>query len=213
MTAAPPIRLLIADDHLVVRMGLAAVLEHHPAVTVVAMAGDGDEAIALHRRHRPDVTLIDLRMPRCDGIAAIRAIRAESPAARVLMLTTYDTEEDVHRAIAAGACGYLLKSAGGDELVAAVEAAHRGEEWLPEAIRRQLAQRSDDDALTGRQVEVLELLARGLSNKEIGARLGISEDGAKAHVKKIYQRLHVADRAEAVTAAVRRGIIHLDGQP
>ena len=130
------IRLLIADDHLVVRMGLVAVLATQRDLTVIAQASDGDEAVRLHREHRPDVTLMDVRMPVRDGIAATAAIRAADPAARVLMLTTYDTEEDVHRALAAGASGYLLKDAGPEELIAAIRAVHAGERSLPEHLRR-----------------------------------------------------------------------------
>jgi two-component system NarL family response regulator len=205
------IRLLLADDHLVVRMGLVAVLATQRDLAVVAQAGDGDEAVRLHREHRPDVTLMDVRMPLRDGVAATAAIRAATPTAKVLMLTTYDTEEDVHRALAAGASGYLLKDAGPEELIAAIRAVHAGERSLPEHLRRQLAQREDGETLTARQVEVLGLLAKGLSNREIGGQLGISEDGAKAHVKQIFLKLHVSDRAEAVSAAVRRGILRLDG--
>ena len=205
------IRLLIADDHLVVRMGLVAVLGHQKDLVVVAQAEDGREAVRLYREYQPDVTLMDLRMPLLDGLAATAAIHAASPDARVLMLTTYDTEEDVHRALTAGASGYLLKDAGPEELVAAIRAVHAGERWLPEALRRQLAQREDDEQLTARQVEVLNLLAQGCSNKDIGRHLGISEDGAKAHVKKIFLKLRVTDRTEAVSAAVKRGIIRLEG--
>jgi two-component system NarL family response regulator len=201
------IRLLIADDHLVVRLGLVAVLAHQADLMVVAQAGDGEEAVRLHAQHRPDVTVMDLRMPVLDGIAATAAIRAATPDARVLMLTTYDTEEDVHRALSAGASGYLLKDAGPEDLVAAIRALSAGGRWLPEHIRRQLANRASDEALTARQLEVLALLAQGRSNRAIGASLGISEDGAKAHVKQIFLRLHVADRAEAVAEAMRRGIL------
>jgi two-component system NarL family response regulator len=204
------IRLLIADDHLVVRMGLVAVLSHHKDLHVVAQAQDGNEAVRLHAEQRPDVTLMDLRMPGLDGIAATAAIRAAAPAARVLMLTTYDTEEDVHRALSAGASGYLLKDAGPEELVQAVRAVAAGERWLPEHIRRQLANREDIEALTNRQIEVLALLAQGRSNKAIGLALGISEDGAKAHVKQIFLKLRVADRAEAVAEGMRRGILSLE---
>ncbi len=203
------IRLLIADDHVVVRMGLVAVLAHQRDLTVVAQAEDGREAVRAHGEHRPDVTLMDLRMPALDGIAATAAIRAAAPEAKVLMLTTYDTEEDVHRALTAGASGYLLKDAGPAELVAAIRAVYAGERWLPEHIRHQITQRGGSDALTARQIEVLTLLAQGRSNKAIGMGLGISEDGAKAHVKQIFLKLRVADRAEAVAEAIRRGILSL----
>ena len=206
------IRLLITDDHAVVRMGLVAVLSHHPDLTVVAQAEDGVEAVRLFSEIRPDVTVMDVRMPNKDGISATSEIRRIDPQARVLMLTTYDTEEDVHRAMAAGASGYVLKDAGPGELVEAIRHVAAGETWLPKHIQQQLAQRNDDEQLTARQMEVLQLLAQGQSNKEIGAHLGISEDGAKAHVKQIFLKLHVSDRASAVATAVRRGILRIDSQ-
>ena len=206
------IRLLITDDHAVVRMGLVAVLSHHPDLTVVAQAEDGVEAVRMFSEIRPDVTVMDVRMPNKDGISATSEIRRIDPQARVLMLTTYDTEEDVHRAMAAGASGYVLKDAGPGELVEAIRHVAAGETWLPKYIQQQLAQRNDDEQLTARQMEVLQLLAQGQSNKEIGAHLGISEDGAKAHVKQIFLKLHVSDRASAVATAVRRGILRIDSQ-
>jgi two-component system NarL family response regulator len=204
------IRLLITDDHAVVRMGLVAVLSHHPDLTVVAQAEDGVEAVRLFGEIRPDVTVMDVRMPNKDGISATSEIRRIDPQARVLMLTTYDTEEDVHRAMAAGASGYVLKDAGPGELVEAIRRVAAGETWLPKHIQQQLAQRNEDEQLTARQIEVLQLLAQGQSNKEIGTHLGISEDGAKAHVKQIFLKLHVSDRASAVATAVRRGILRIN---
>ena len=187
-------------------------LSHHPDLTVVAQAEDGVEAVRLFSEIRPDVTVMDVRMPNKDGISATSEIRRIDPQARVLMLTTYDTEEDVHRAMAAGASGYVLKDAGPGELVEAIRHVAAGETWLPKHIQQQLAQRNDDEQLTARQMEVLQLLAQGQSNKEIGAHLGISEDGAKAHVKLIFLKLHVSDRASAVATAVRRGILRIDSQ-
>lgn len=204
------IRLLIADDHAVVRMGLVAVLAHQPDLEVVAQAEDGAEAVRLFEELHPDVTVMDVRMPGKDGIEATAAIRALDKKARVLMLTTYDTEEDVHRAMEAGATGYVLKDAGPNDLVEAIRKVATGEVWLPDHIRRQLAQRNDEAQLTARQIEVLQYLAQGQSNKAIGSHLGISEDGAKAHVKQIFLKLKVSDRASAVAAGVRRGILRMD---
>jgi two-component system NarL family response regulator len=204
------IRLLIADDHAVVRMGLVAVLTHHADLTVIAQAEDGNDAVRLFESLRPDVTVMDVRMPNMDGIAATKAVKKIDENARILMLTTYDTEEDVNRAMEAGACGYVLKDAGPEDLVTAIRHVSAGETWLPDHIRQQLAQRSDDEQLTARQIQVLQFLAQGQSNKAIGIHLGISEDGAKAHVKQIFLKLRVSDRASAVTAAVRRGILRID---
>jgi len=204
------IRLLITDDHAVVRMGLVAVLSHHPDLTVVAQAEDGGEAVRLFSEVRPDVTVMDVRMPIKDGISATSEIRRIDPLARILMLTTYDTEEDVHRAMAAGARGYVLKDAGPGELVEAIRHVAAGETWLPKHIQQQLAQRNNEEQLTARQIEVLQLLAQGQSNKAIGSLLGISEDGAKAHVKQIFLKLRVSDRTSAVATAVRRGILRID---
>ncbi len=204
------IRLLIADDHLVVRMGLIAVLSTQPDFRVVAQAEEGTMAVSMCQQHRPDVAILDVRMPRCDGIIACTAIRKELPAVRVLMLTTYDTEEDVHRALAAGANGYLLKDAVASDLVAGIRAVHAGDRWLPDHLRRQLAQRDSSETLTARQIEVLAFLAKGLSNRSIGVQLAISEDGVKAHIKLIFQRLRVSDRTEAVGEAIRRGILRLE---
>ena len=207
----PPIHVLVADDHLVVRLGLATVLQFDIGIRVVAMAESGQEALSLYRKHRPDVVLMDLRMPDLDGVEATRRIRAEFPEARILMLTTYDADEDVRRALDAGASGYLLKTAGQEELVAALRAVHRGELWLPTGVAARWLEIQEQPSLSARQLEVLELLAKGCSNKEIARLLGFSEDGAKAHLKTVFAKLGVQDRTEAVSVALQRGLIRLPG--
>jgi DNA-binding NarL/FixJ family response regulator len=206
----PPIRLLLVDDHYVVRMGLRGVFEDEPDLAVVAEAEDAAQALARFREHRPDVTLMDVRLPGSNGIDATKAIRAEFPTARIVMLTTYDGDEDIHRALAAGALGYLLKSAPGPELLAAIRAAHAGRAFLPEPVRRRLAERGEHAALTTRELEVLQLITKGLNNREIGEVLGISTNTTKAHLKHILAKLGVADRTEAATSALQRGILHFD---
>ena len=210
MKPAAPIRLLLADDHLVVRMGLAAVLKFDPRFTIVAEAADGHAAVAAHREHQPDITLLDVRMPKLDGIEAARRIRAESPAARLLMLTSYDAEEDIRRALDAGASGYLLKDSSQDDLITALLAVHRGESWLPANIARRLREHTQEPPLSPRQLEVLELLAKGLSNKEIAGVLGFTTDGTKAHLRTIFAKLGAADRTEAVVNAIQRGLVRVE---
>lgn len=208
--SSAPIRLLVADDHHVVRAGLAAVLHFEKRVLVVAEAADGEEAVVLHAEHRPDVTLLDVRMPRLDGPAAAARIRAADPAARLLMLSTSEADEDIRRAFEAGASGYILKSASPSELVEAILAVHRGERWVPAIVARLAAEGRAQPTLSARQTEVLELLAKGLSNKEIATVLGFTADGAKAHLKSIYAKLGVNDRTEAVVVAIQRGLIRVD---
>jgi two-component system NarL family response regulator len=204
------IRLLLADDHYVVLMGLAALLRQESDLEVVATAETGAEALDLYRQHKPDVALLDLRMPGLDGAEVTHALRAEFPHARVLLLTSFDTEEDVHRALQAGASGYLLKTARRPELVAAIRAAHAGGQWIPREVAARAAERAAQPALSPRQREVLDLVAKGLSNKEIASVLGFTEDGTKQHLRQIYARLGVTDRAEATAEAIRRGIIRRD---
>ena len=182
-----------------------------PTTIGVAQAEDGAQALAQFREHRPDVTLMDVRMPVLDGIEATRQLRAEFPSARILMLTTYDTEEDVRRALDAGASGYLLKNAKQAELVEAVFAVHRGERWLPKILAKRAEKAANESPLFPRQLEVLELLAKGLSNKEIASVLGFTADGAKSHLKSIYAKLGVQDRTEAVVTAIQRGLVRVDG--
>lgn len=204
------LRLLLADDHLVVRIGLRSLIEVQPDMTVVAEAASGDEAIRAFGQHHPDLTLMDLRMPGMSGIEATLAIRRAYPAARVLVLTTYDNDEDVYRALEAGAAGYLLKNTDGESLLATIRAVHAGTYQLPPDITRRLAQRRAAPELSPREFDVLQLIVKGLSNKEIAAALGVAENTVKNHVKMILDKLGAADRTQAATTAIQRGLIHFD---
>jgi DNA-binding NarL/FixJ family response regulator len=178
-------------------------------VTVVAQASSGDEAVEMYRHFRPDVTLMDLQMPRLNGLGAIRAIRAEFPEARIVVLTMYDSDEDIYRAIQAGAAGYLLKDTVPDELIAAIRKVHAGGRLLPSPVEAAIEARTNLPRLTLREIQVLELLATGSRNKEIAATLGISPDTASAHIKSIFSKFGVHDRTAALAEGVKRGIIHL----
>lgn len=204
------IRVLTADDHPVVRAGIAAMLANEPDLVVVAEAANGEEAVALFEAHRPHVVLIDLRMPRLDGVGAIQAIRAVDPGARLVALTTYEGDADIHRALSAGACGYLLKDALVGELVNAVRTAAAGKRVIPPAVATRLAEFMPRDDLSAREREVLLFVARGLGNKEIARAIGRSAETVKAHLESIFQKLGASDRTQAVTIALQRGIIHLD---
>jgi two-component system NarL family response regulator len=204
------IRILLADDHHVVRIGLTAILNLEPGLTVVAEAEDGPQAIAMFRQHRPDVTLMDVRMPGMGGVETTAAIRKEFPEAKILMLTTYDGDEDIHRAFQAGASGYLLKNVSAAELVQAIKTVRSGERYLPAAVAQRLAERNAGADLTVRELDVLKLMVKGLSNREIGRLLGFSENTAKFHIKSILLKLDASDRTEAATAALQRGYLHLD---
>lgn len=203
------IRILVADDHYVVRMGLVALVETEPDLQVVGEAADGVQAIEQYKKLLPDLTLMDLRMPRTDGIVATQKIREQFPAARILMLTTYDGDEDIHKALSAGASGYLLKNSTRASLIPALRAVAAGQRWIPQEVASRLAARKLFEELTPRELEVLQQLAKGRANKEIADVLNISEYTVKGYLKNILGKLHVADRTEAVTAALQRGIIHL----
>lgn len=209
MPKPKPIRILVVDDHHVVRSGLAASLGLEDDLSVVAEAGNSDEALAQFRKHHPDVVLMDLRLPGANGIAITASLRSESPDARVLMFTTFDGDEDVYRAMQAGARGYLLKSAPREELLRAIRTIASGERFLPPELSLRLAHRVSGPDLSEREIEVLRLVSAGKSNKEIGATLHIAEDTVKRHVSNILEKLGVNDRAQAATEAIRRGFLHL----
>jgi two-component system NarL family response regulator len=210
MPKTKPIRILVVDDHHVVRSGLVASLGLEDDLSVVAEAGNAAEAVAQFRKHRPDVVLMDLRLPGTNGIAAIGDLRRDWPDARVLMFTTFDGEEDIYRAMQAGARGYLLKSAPREELLSAIRAVAAGERHLPPALAQRLAGRVSAPDVTEREREVLQLIARGKANKEIAAALGISEETVKRHASNLFVKMGVADRAQATSEGIRRGIIHLE---
>ena len=203
------IRVLAVDDHPVVRAGIAAMVATEPDLEVVAEARDGAEAIALFEARRPDVVLMDLQMPAVGGVDAIRAIRAIEPEARVIALTTYDGDADIHRALSAGACAYLLKDAIVEELVAAIRTAAAGRRVIPTAVAMRLAEFTPRDDLTAREQEVLRHVARGLGNKEIAQAIGRSTDTVKAHLDNIFRKLGARDRTHAVTIGLQRGFIRL----
>ena len=203
------IRILIADDHTVVREGLVSLVKRKSDMVVVAEASNGREAVDLWKQHRPDVTLLDLRMPEMDGVSAIKEIRELDPNAHIVVLTTYDGDEDIYRAVKAGAKAYLLKDTARDALVDCVRKVNAGETYLPAPLAAKLAERVSGDALTAREIEVLRRLAAGKSNKEIGAELFISEGTVKSHVKSVFTKLDVVSRTEAVATATRRGLIQL----
>ena len=205
-----PITILTADDHPLIRAGLAAVLGSQSGLQVVAEAANGEEAIEAYARLHPDIVLMDLRMPVMDGLTATRAILADDPNARIIVLTTYDGDEDIHRALAAGARGYLLKDMLRTELLGVIRAVHRGQRGIPAPVAARLAEHTPRIGLTPRELEVLRLVADGLSNAQVGERIGRTEGTVKVHLKNILQKLDVKDRTEAVTTALRRGFIRLD---
>ncbi len=210
MSEGNAVRILLADDHPVVREGLAALIERQQDMTVVGEASNGAEAVDLFERHQPDVTLMDLRMPGVDGVEAITRIREAFPGARVIVLTTYQGDEDIYRGLRAGAKGYLLKDAGRQELLEAIRAVHAGQTRIPPDVASKLVERMGGRELSAREVEVLRLMAQGKSNQEIAAALFITEGTVKAHVNNILGKLGVSDRTQAVTTALRRGIVRLE---
>ncbi|MGC2656448.1 MAG: response regulator transcription factor [Bryobacteraceae bacterium] len=207
--AVEPIRILVVEDHHVVRQGLVALIRTVPGMTVVAEAADGAKAVELFRQHRPDIVLMDLRLPGMGGVDAITAIRRDFPAARVIVLTTFEGDEDIFRALQAGARGYLLKDMFGEELMDAIRVVHAGKTRIPGPVAERLAERMGGPSLTTRELEVLRLIVDGKSNKEIGAKLFISEATVKTHINSILSKLGVSDRTQAATTALQRGIVHL----
>jgi DNA-binding NarL/FixJ family response regulator len=209
MKAGGKIRILIADDHFIVRMGLTALVNMELDMEVIGEAANGAQAVDIFGKLNPDLVLMDLRMPVKDGIEATAEIRNKFPTARILMLTTYDGDEDIHKALQAGAQGYVLKNSTAEALIPALRAVAAGQQWIPKDIASRLVSRKSFEELTPRELQVLHQLAKGLANKEIADTLNISEHTVKDHLKSILGKLRVADRTEAVTTAIQRGIIHL----
>jgi DNA-binding NarL/FixJ family response regulator len=201
------IRVLIVEDHNVVRQGLVALLNVVDGLEVVGEAADGVEAIAAYRKSQPDITLVDLRLPKLSGVEVIQRIRMEAPHARLIVLTTYDGDEDIYRALKAGAKGYLLKGMTTEELIATIREVHAGKSHIPPAIAEKLTERMGTEDLTPREADVLEQIVNGKSNKEIATELAISEATVKTHINSLLSKLGVTDRTQAATAAIRRGIV------
>jgi len=208
-TKVAAIRIMLVDDHPIVRIGLAALIGTLPGMETVAQAGGGGEAIELHKKHQPDVTLMDLRLPDISGVDVIRAIRAVQPEARFIVLTTYEGDEDIHQALQAGARGYIIKGMPHQLLADAIKRVHAGGRYLPQVVRAALANRTPSSDLSVREREILERIAQGKSNKEIAAELDLAEITVKMRVSAILERLDVHDRTEAVVTALQRGLLHL----
>jgi two-component system NarL family response regulator len=208
--ARGPIRVMVIDDHAMVREGIVALLQMQKEFRVVAEAGDGESAITLYREHRPDVALVDLRLPGRDGVAVIQRLRGEFPAGRFLVLTTYDSEDNVVRAMQAGAHGYLLKGASRTALTDAIVRVHAGLRYIPPDLADRVLPRPAEESLSEREVEVLNAIAGGMNNKEIAEELGIAESTVKGHLNHVFSKLGVTDRTKALVLAVRRGLIRID---
>jgi two-component system NarL family response regulator len=204
------IRVLVADDHPILRAGLVALINGQPDMRVVAEAADGVEAVEVFVRETPDLGLIDLRMPGLGGIEAVAAIRSAAPDARLVVLTSFASDEDIYQALRAGARGYLLKDASGEQLIECLREVHQGRTYIPQAIAAKLAARLGTVDLTSREREVLALIAKGKGNREIGASLDVTEGTVKVHVNNILNKLGVASRTEAVNIAIRRGLVRID---
>lgn len=204
------LRILVADDHLVYRMGIRSLVGNEPGMKVVGEATDGASAIELYRKLQPDVMLLDLRMPQKGGIDVVQTIRAEFPEARILVVTSYQTEEEIYQVLRAGALGYILKDMGREMLIEAIQSVQAGMRWVSPTIQRQFAERSVRETLTPREVEVMRLLAKGLTNREIANVFNIAESTVKNHVNSLLAKLDVSDRTEAVTLCLMRGIVKLE---
>jgi two-component system, NarL family, response regulator len=210
MTIASLIKVMIVDDHPLVRVGMATVVNQQRDMMIAAEADGGPRALELYREHRPDVVLMDLRLRGDSGSRLTTAIRAEFPEARVLVISNYDGDEDIHQALSAGAMGYLFKSVVEDELIDAIREINAGRRYLPKGVAARLNENESRMRLTRREDEILDLLGKGLSNRELGQVLGVSEDTIKTHLKSLFRKLDVSDRAEAVREGLRRGFIHSD---
>jgi DNA-binding NarL/FixJ family response regulator len=209
LTGQHKIRILCVDDHVVVRDGIGAILNLQPDMTLVASASTGREALEHYRKIRPDITLMDLRLSDMSGFDAIRAIRAEFPNAKVVVLSSYEGDADIREAMDAGAHGYVAKGMVREELLDVIRAVHAGKRRIPAALAQTLAEHVSDDRLSPRELEVLQLVCAGKRNKEIAADLSVAEDTIKMHVRNLLSKLGASDRTEAVTIALRRGILHL----
>jgi two-component system, NarL family, response regulator len=209
MKEATKIKVLIVDDHPIMRVGIAAIIDATPDMTAVAQAGSGEDAVELFEKYLPDITLMDLRLPRMSGVEAIRTIMARHHDAKFVVLTTYEGDEDIHQALQAGARSYIIKGMPHDALVSALRRVHAGGRFLPQPVSRVLHSRIPNSDLSGREREVLDLIVRGRSNREIATDLGITESTVKCHVSVILMRLNVSDRTQAVVTALQRGLIHL----
>jgi two-component system, NarL family, response regulator len=205
----PKIRILVAEDHLIARVGVTGLIDSQPDMTVIAEAVNGRQALDLFRRHMPDVTLLDIRMPRMSGLEAATAIRAANPDARLIALTSFGGDEDIRRALAVGVQAYLTKDVLRDELIKAIHAVHAGKSYMPKKIAATLEDQMDRPRLSARELDVLKLIVRGLGNKQIAFELVLAEDTVKNHVKAIFTKLGVRDRTLAAMIAVQRGIIQL----
>jgi len=203
------IRILVADDHYVVRMGVIAIINDQEDMEVVAEAGNGIQAIELFKKHKPDLVLLDSRMPQKGGIQAAKEIKNLSEAARIVMLTAFDGDEDISQALESGAQGYVLKNSTDKDLLPAIRAVAAGQAWIPAEVEERLRRRKTYEPLTPRELVVLREMAKGLANKQIASVLNITQNTAKGYLKSILYKLHVSDRTEAVTVAIQRGLIHL----
>ncbi|MBN3879137.1 MULTISPECIES: response regulator [unclassified Nostoc] len=209
MSQSATVRILIVDDHAIVRQGLAAMIENEPDMTVVGQAGNGQDALDRYRQLQPDITLMDLRMPHMSGVDATIAICAEFTHARIIVLTTYDGDEDIYRGLRAGAKGYLLKDAEPDALLNAIRIVHSGQQYIPSEVAAKLVQRMNNPELSDREREVIHLMVDGLSNHDIGVALNITESTVKFHINRILSKLGVSDRTQAVVTALKRGLAKL----
>ena len=210
MNQAHIIRILVAEDHEIVRDGICAIIAQQSNLTVVAQAKNGEEAVQLYRERQPDVVLTDLRMPVMEGVEEIEQIISEFPQAKIIILTTYDTDEDIYRGLQAGAKGYLLKDTSSEELATAIRTVDQGQKYIPQQVVMKLAERINNTELTKREVEVLKLLTKGKRNQEIGLVLKITEGTVKFHVNNILTKLNASDRTGAVITAFKRGLVRLD---